>query len=298
MRVHLVSVLSVLVTVLVIPAFSCEKRPFSEPQGPSAQVRIQVDWSLCRETPQGMTVIIYSAKGKAVRSQVTAETGGISLRLPPGTYRSAVFSYSVPEWKSLDISGLDSWEQAVATAGDTEPSILSCGSGSLFTVTERDALEGTVVTPPVLYPAEIVHKIHITVLVEGLRHLKAVSGSLSPQIRQYPLYRPQPPEMERERPFPLPSEAWFSDTAIHAERHFLGVEPVFSEIHLTLTERNGKTVADTVIGIRDRLIPTDKGDCLLTLGDRPEERFRLKGGGFSAEIDGWEQGGETEFILH
>ena len=113
-RAHRPSGLLIVFLTGVLTAFSCEKNVAGAARGTLADVEVRVDWSLCRETPDAMTVLIYAEDGRLLKSKTSPETDGVHFRLPPGTYRSGVFSYSISQWKSLSLQGLERLETARA----------------------------------------------------------------------------------------------------------------------------------------------------------------------------------------
>lgn len=295
-RAHRPSGLLIVFLTGVLTAFSCEKNVAGAARGTLADVEVRVDWSLCRETPDAMTVLIYAEDGRLLKSKTTPETDGVHFRLPPGTYRSGVFSYSISQWKSLSLQGLERLETARAVPSEREPSILACAGGVTFTITESDIFNGHPVIPPVLYPAPRVHSLHIRVVIDGIRHLGGISGSLSPP---YVSYLFNQTSQRTEGLLPLPGSDWATGKeAAVLTRNIPGLPEGLETLHLKLVRQDGITAADTTLDIRGRVTAAEDGFCL-TVGDRPGETFRLRspGGGFEAEIGDWIPGDETEIIL-
>ena len=287
MKTTLVSAFTTLVTLLVIPAFSCEKKPGLSSQ---TEVTVPVDWSRCRETPLGMTVLIYADAGMLVQDQVTPDVTKAVFRLPPGTYRAAVFPYSRQEWNSLIFSGLSDFRSATVSPTATNPSPFASASGAPFTV---QAGAERMRTPP-LIPEDKVRPMLIRVVVEGLRALGSISGSLSPSCAIQP-FGTGLTLLENEA-IPLPDDEWGRDSVAFCRRRWLGPPDSLHTMHLRMAGKDGSTVIDTVIDIRGRISP----DGMLTLGDRDGEQFRFQGGGggFEADIEDWVPGEETEITLH
>lgn len=287
MKTSLTSALTTLVTLLVIPAFSCEKEPGIPSQ---AEVTVPVDWSRCREKPDGMTVLIYSDAGILVKDAVTPDVTQATFRLLPGTYRAAVFPYSREEWSSLTISGLSKLESATVSPTASDPAPFASASGRPFTVqagTQRMKI-------PPLVPEDKVHPILIRVIVDGLRMLGRISGQLSPAC----VIHPFGPGCIPEEGIPLPDEIWGRDSIAFCRRGWLGPADSLQTLRIRMSRKDGSEAVDTVIDIRGRISP----EGILTLGDRDGERFRIRGGGggggFEADIIDWTPGEDTEITLH
>ena len=298
MKTHVHRISSLLSVILpgILTAFSCEKNVAGAARGTLSDVEIRVDWSLCREVPEAMTVLIYTEDGRLLQSKTTPETSCVHFQLPVGTYRSGVFSYSVSEWKSLSLEGLERWETARAVPSGGRPSILACTGGSVFSVTESDIWSGKAIPPPILYPADIVHPLHIRILIGGIKHLGSIGGSLSPAYSSYLFNQTSHP---REGVLPLPDAEWTTDIETASTlRNMLGPPDSLETLHLRLTLRDGSIATDTTLDIRGRVTAGEDG-FRLSIGDRPGETFLLHspGGGFEADISDWTPGEETEIIL-
>ena len=288
MKTTLISAFTSLVTFLVIPAYSCEKKPCVSTQ---AEVTVPVDWSHCREKPGGMTVLIYSDAGVLVQDRVTPDVSQATFRLQPGTYRAAVFPYSREEWRSLTVSGLQDLDAVTVSPTAAEPSPFAAASGAPFTVpagAERMRI-------PPLVPEDKVQLLLIRVVVDGLPMLGRMSGGLSPARPIHP-FGERFPLTEQEATVPLPDGAWGRDSIAFCRRGWLGPPDSLRIIRLRMARKDGSVAVDTAIDIRGRISP----EGVLTLGDRDGERFRIRGGsgGFEADIEGWAPGEQTEITLH
>lgn len=286
MKTTLISALTTLVTFLVIPAYSCEKKPGLSSQ---TEVTVPVDWSRCRETPLGMTVLIYTDAGVRVQELVTSDVSKATFRLPPGTYRAAVFPYSREEWHSLTVSGLSGLETARVSPTAAAPPPFACASGAPFTVQAGM----THMLAPQLIPEDKVHLLSIQVVVDGFHLLGGISGSLSPACSM-PLFTRGC--FLDQSPIRLPDGEWGRDSVAFCRRGWLGPPDSLRTIRLKLSRKDGSVAIDTAIDIRGRISP----EGMLTLGNREGERLRIRGGnggGFEADIEGWTPGEETEIIL-
>lgn len=285
MKASLASLLAILITPLVVPAFSCEKRPGMSSM---TEVTVPVDWSRCREVPRGMTVLIYAETGVLMQERVTPDVKEAAFRLPPGVYRAAVFPYSREEWSSLSVTGLSDLHTARVSPTDAEPPSFASACGQPFTV---PAGAERLQTAP-LIPEDKVRPLLIRVAVDGLPRLGHLSGRLSPAC----ILDPFGNEYSFSDGIPLPDDGWERDSVALCRRSWLGPPDSLRAIHLLMARRDGSVAVDTVIDIRGRISP----DGVLTLGDREGERFRIRGGGggFEADIEDWTPGEETEIILH
>ena len=117
----------------------CHKRPLWYPWELSARIRVDVDWSNCMEKPAGMTLLLYGDNGKTYKT-VTSEVDGVEVDVMAGHYTALVFCYSVEEWASLRVSGLDAFDEANAS--------ITLSRSSWRVSTTKDGLDGVVTVHP------------------------------------------------------------------------------------------------------------------------------------------------------
>ena len=278
-QAHRASAILSLLLWLVIAA-SCEQA-FAGASVTGEEVEIRVDWSACRERPHSMTVLIYKEDGSLLRSKTTPETDHIRFLLPEGTYLCGVFSYSLPEWESLSLQGLERWDEACALPSEAAPSLLACAGDTMRTG-----------KPLILHPREVVFPLRLEVRIDGIRHLGNIHGSLSPACGM-PLFAAG--EVVVDGAFPLPASDWVCEEgAATISRNILGSPERLETLHLSILLPGGKVAVDTTLDIRGQVRGQLSKGYALSVGD-----FALHspGGGFEARIEAWLPGEETEFFL-
>lgn len=104
---HIISIAAALLLML-----ACNHKDLCYHHPHTAKVRINADWSLFnKETPSGMTVMLYPQDGKAMR-QLTNNTSYALFELPVGLYHTIVFNQSEEEFGSISFMGLEDFSTA------------------------------------------------------------------------------------------------------------------------------------------------------------------------------------------
>ncbi len=87
----------------------------------TAKVRINVDWSeFDKETPAGMTVMIYPENGGNPVKHLTNTISHAYVNLEAGFYNSIVFNQSESEYGSVAFRGMDKYETAEVYTNTTK----------------------------------------------------------------------------------------------------------------------------------------------------------------------------------
>ena len=192
----------------------CHKRPLWYPWELSARIRVDVDWSNCMEKPAGMTLLLYGDNGKTYKT-VTSEVDGVEVDVMAGHYTALVFCYSVEEWASLRVSGLDAFDEAnasitlsrsswrVSTTKDgldgvvtVHPSVISAiGDAEGFEVTDEmvddwqiflrrsgkqrwEKIDGGTTTVCTLVPEDLVYGLELRVRFDEVQNLKSIRAAV------------------------------------------------------------------------------------------------------------------------
>ena len=192
----------------------CHKRPLWYPWELSARIRVDVDWSNCMEKPAGMTLLLYGDNGKTYKT-VTSEVDGVEVDVMAGHYTALVFCYSVEEWASLRVSGLDAFDEAnasitlsrsswrVSTTKDgldgvvtVHPSVISAiGDADGFEVTDEmvddwqifirrsgkqrwEKIDGGTTTVCTLVPEDLVYGLELRVRFDEVQNLKSIRAAV------------------------------------------------------------------------------------------------------------------------
>ena len=103
----------ILYLLSAILLLSCEHKELCFHHPHTARVRLNVDWQdFDKETPTGMTVVVYGQDGKRVTGKSTNETSHTLLDLEAGYYSSIVFNQSHDEFSSVLFTGMDDFGTA------------------------------------------------------------------------------------------------------------------------------------------------------------------------------------------
>ena len=100
--------------ILTLAAVSCTHKDLCLMHPHSAPMRINVDWSnfVHKETPSGMTVIVYPQDGGAPISTKSNTISHVLVHLPVGHYNSIVFNQSETEFGTLELRNLNNYQTA------------------------------------------------------------------------------------------------------------------------------------------------------------------------------------------
>ena len=100
--------------ILTLAATSCNHKDLCLMHPHSAPMRINVDWSnfVHKETPSGMTVIVYPQDGGAPISTKSNTISHVLVHLPVGHYNSIVFNQSETEFGTLELRNLNNYQTA------------------------------------------------------------------------------------------------------------------------------------------------------------------------------------------
>ena len=107
-----------LLATVLLAATSCTHKDLCLMHPHAAPMRINVDWSEFteKETPSGMTVIVYPQDGGAPIFTRSNTISHVLVNLPVGTYNSIVFNQSETEFGSLELRNLNNFQNAEVTA--------------------------------------------------------------------------------------------------------------------------------------------------------------------------------------
>ena len=205
-------ILSILILAMVAFAQSCEHKDLCYHHPHTANVRLDVDWSdFEKETPTGMTVIMYPNNGKG--EAITQHTNIIEyalFSLPVDTYHSIAYNQSPSEYGSLSFRGMERYETAEVYANPTTSRWYVTREESGRAVTDPewvgvDQVEGAVVTQDMVNrtseitlsqmnasqtrvdnsfligehkPLNIIYTITVKVHIEGIYNLRSARASL------------------------------------------------------------------------------------------------------------------------
>lgn len=105
------------VAILSLAATSCDHKAICLMHPHAAPMKINVDWSdfMEKETPSGMTVIVYPHDGGAPISTKSNTISHVLVNLPMGHYNTIVFNQSETEFGSLEFRNLSSYQNAEVT---------------------------------------------------------------------------------------------------------------------------------------------------------------------------------------
>lgn len=104
--------------VLAIAATSCDHKDMCFMHPHAAPMKIKVDWSdfTDKETPTGMTVIVYPQDGGAPITTKSNNTSSVLVNLPVGFYNTIVFNQSETEFGTLELRNLNNYREAEVIA--------------------------------------------------------------------------------------------------------------------------------------------------------------------------------------
>ncbi len=193
---------------LFMVATSCEHKELSYHHPHTAKVSILSDWSMFdKETPTGMTVMVYPQQGGEAIKHLTHTLDYATLNLPVGIYHSIIFNQSESEYGSVSFRGMKSYETAevytnstksswyktraederVVTAPEwigtsrhegaevTQQMVDATGEDMLAHTKPRNAL-GIVIAEHT--PQNIIYTVTVTVHVKGFHNLRSARASL------------------------------------------------------------------------------------------------------------------------
>ncbi len=193
---------------LFMVATSCEHKELCYHHPHTAKVSFMSDWSKFeKETPTGMTVMVYPQQGGEAIKHLTHNIGSATLDLPVGIYHSFIFNQSESEYGSVSFRGMESYERAevyingtksswyktraenerVVTAPEwigtsrhegaevTQEMVDATGGDMLARTQQRNAL-GIVIAEHT--PQNIIYTVTVTVYVKGFHNLRSARASL------------------------------------------------------------------------------------------------------------------------
>lgn len=175
-----------------------DRREFISEDGSTAQVRIDVDWSgTGRSDPTGMTTMLFDKEGNFVENP-TNNVSTANLQLTADDYRLLLFNLSRGEFGSLLFDNIDSydsitihlanlqsrrnesWDQGVTYS--REPENISVVTDTISITQQmvnrsRDGKNYTYVFNEA--PHNIVSTLNIRVHVRGIDNIRSIEGSIS-----------------------------------------------------------------------------------------------------------------------
>ncbi len=199
--------------IVALALLSCEHKDMCLMHPHTAPMRVNVDWSdfIEKETPSGMTVIMYPQSGELLEPVFT-RSNTIShaiVNLPEGRYNSVVFNQSESEFGTLGFRNLDKYSTAEVvtveaaakwynTKGENEriahePEWFGTDNEVNLDVTSdmitqstddyHQDLKGVRSTKSGIdfvyhKPQNIIHTIHITVYIENIYNLRSARAAL------------------------------------------------------------------------------------------------------------------------
>ena len=109
--------------VLAIAATSCDHKDMCFMHPHAAPMKIKVDWSdfTDKETPTGMTVIVYPQDGGAPITTKSNNTSSVLVNLAVGFYNTIVFNQSETEFGTLELRNLNNYREAEVIAIQASP---------------------------------------------------------------------------------------------------------------------------------------------------------------------------------
>jgi len=119
--------LRTLLVLLLLTA--CEHKELCYHHPHTARVKVNVDWSkFDKETPTGMTVMVYPQSGGAALRHLSGTTSHAYLDLEAGLYNTIVFNQSDMEFSSVSFQGMDRYETAEVRLNNAESRWYECRS--------------------------------------------------------------------------------------------------------------------------------------------------------------------------
>lgn len=193
---------------LFMVATSCEHKELCYHHPHTAKVSFISDWSeFEKETPTGMTVMVYPQQGGEEIKHLTHDIGNATMDLPVGIYHSIIFNQSESEYGSVSFRGMETYETAevytngtksswyktraenerVVTAPEwigtsrhegaevTQEMVDATGEDMLARTNQRNAL-GIVIAEHT--PQNIIYTVSVTVHIKGFHNLRSARASL------------------------------------------------------------------------------------------------------------------------
>lgn len=193
---------------LFMVATSCEHKELCYHHPHTAKVSFISDWSeFEKETPTGMTVMVYPQHGGEEIKHLTHDIGNATMDLPVGIYHSIIFNQSESEYGSVSFRGMENYETAevytngtksswyktraenerVVTAPEwigtsrhegaevTQEMVDATGEDMLARTNQRNAL-GIVIAEHT--PQNIIYTVSVTVHIKGFHNLRSARASL------------------------------------------------------------------------------------------------------------------------
>ncbi len=112
-----------LLSALLLVLGSCTHKELCLYHAHDARVSVLADWSkFTKETPTGMTVMMYPQDGGEAVKQHTNTISHATMHLPEGTYNSIIINQSADEFGSMEFKGMDSYGTAAVYTKSTKSS--------------------------------------------------------------------------------------------------------------------------------------------------------------------------------
>ncbi len=187
---------------------SCTHKDLCYHHPHTAKVSFMSDWSKFeKETPTGMTVMVYPQQGSETIKHLTHDISNATLNLPVCIDHSIIFNQSESEYGSVSFRGMDSYETAEVYTNSTKSSWYKTRAEDERVVTDPEWIgtsrhEGAEVTQQMVdatgedmlartqqrnalgfviaehTPQNIIYTVTVTVHVKGFHNLRSARASL------------------------------------------------------------------------------------------------------------------------
>lgn len=207
---------------------SCNHKEFCYHHPHTAKVRINVDWSqFKKETPTGMTVMIYPQIGTQPLRHLTNTTTHAIVDLEAGLYNTLVYNQSDAEYGSVSFVGMDDFSTAEVLVDKASSRWYSCraeseklakqperiGTDSRTDVEVTQAMVDVAVDEYIANlsskqrtysefviashtPQNIIYTIYVKVHLKGIYNLRSARASLTGLAEGYSFSKAAPTESQ------------------------------------------------------------------------------------------------------
>lgn len=199
--------------LLLVCVTSCNHDELCYNHPHKAKVRVNVDWSQFEEeTPTGMTVMVYPAKGGEPYTSLTHNLNCANFNLPEGNYHTLAFNQSVSEFGSLYFRQMEQYDEAEVVSATLESRWYEGRTEGGRVVTQPEWIathreEGREVTRQMveemrvegkyrtggtseyvlssLVPQNIVYTVHVRVYIKGIYNLRSARAAMDGMAEGY-----------------------------------------------------------------------------------------------------------------
>lgn len=117
MRMRSLYALPLLLVIAAVAVASCDRRDIEVYASNINKVRVEIDWeTMFGSVPSGMTLLFYADGASQPTTAISNNVRSHTVYLEPGSYRLLVHNLTNDEFGTLDISGTESYGDALVTA--------------------------------------------------------------------------------------------------------------------------------------------------------------------------------------